>query len=88
MNWHTRISDLNSYSLHHLRIKGIPIGIVILILQIYLTNQELASIYEGIWKRFIQLQSSKANCNYLEFLQSLKKAQIVLFSIYSKQWLT
>ena len=74
VDWHTRnrISNWNSYSLHNLRINEIPIGIVILILKIYLTNRELVSIYKAIWKRFIQLQSSKANCNYLAFQQSLK----------------
>ena len=74
VGWHTRnrISNWNSYSLHNLRINEIPIGIVILILKIYLTNRELVSIYKAIWKRFIQLQSSKANCNYLAFQQSLK----------------
>ena len=66
VDWHTqnRISNWNSYSLHNLRINEIPIGIVILILKIYLTNREV--------KRFIQLQYSKANCNYLVFQQSLK----------------
>ena len=83
VNWHTRnrISNWNSYSLHNLRINEIPIGIVILILKIYLTNRELVSIYKAIWKRFIQLQSSKANCNYLAFQQSLKNQK------FSKQFL-
>ena len=74
VGWHTRnrISNWNSYSLYTLRVNEIPIGILILILKIYLTNRELVSIYKAIWKRFIQLQSSKANCNYLAFQQSLK----------------
>ena len=42
-----------------------------------MTNQGLVSIYKAIWKRFIQLQSSKANYNYLAFQQSLKNRKFL-----------